>query len=200
MSFPVEDKSTGEKVFVSNDERSIGQSEHQKPELQFDIKTAEWYAYDENYGTSEEKKFVKYFASQINKLKEKYQDSEIYLIRNELDYWLYSPQDGRRFSPDYILIVNDVNNNQVYYQCLIEPKGGHLLEQDEWKEEALISINDGSKVVFDTDEGDKLGYREYLKEAERLGYKEIRPLGLKFYNSDTRGEEDFAIDLQDKLL
>lgn len=200
MSFPVEDPVTGEKVFMSSDERAKAQSDHVNPELQYDIQSANWYAYDENYGTSEEKRFVKYIASQIDDLKAKYEGAEIYLIRNELDYWLFSPQDGRRFSPDYMLIVNDVANGEMYYQCLIEPKGGHLLEQDAWKEEALISLADDSEVVFDAEDGDTHNYKEYLAEVSKHGYKEIKSLGLKFYNSDTRGEEDFALDFQDKLL
>ncbi len=200
MSFPVEDAVTGKKVFMSNDERAKAQSNHDNPELQYDIQSANWYAYDENYGTSEEKRFVKYIASQIDDLRAKYQGAEIYLIRNELDYWLFSPQDGRRFSPDYMLIVNDVANGEMYYQCLIEPKGGHLLEHDAWKEEALISLNDDSEVVFDAQDGDTRNYREYLAEISKHGYKEIKSLGLKFYNSDTRGEADFALDFQEKLL
>lgn len=200
MSFPTENPTTGEKVFVSNDERAKAQSDHNNFELQYDIQTADWYAYDENYGTSEEKKFVKYIASQIEDLRTKYKGAEIYLIRNELDYWLYSPQDGRRFSPDYMLIINDVATGAMYYQCLIEPKGGHLLELDEWKEEALISLADDCEIIFDAQDSDKRAYKDYLEEAKKHGYKEIKCLGLKFYNSDTRGEEDFALDFQDKLL
>ncbi len=205
MSFPVEDPVTGEKVFTSKDERSRGQSDwapknNESENLQYDIKNADWYAYDENYGTSEEKKFVKYIGSQIEDLRKRYEGAEIYLIRNELDYWLFSPHDGRRFSPDYILIVNDVATGEMYYQCLIEPKGGHILEQDLWKEQTLISLADDSEVVFDSDEGDTQNYKEYLEEASKHGYKEIKNLGLKFYNSDPRGEEDFALDFQDKLL
>ncbi len=200
MSFPVEDAVTGKKVFMSNDERAKAQSDHDNPELQYDIQSANWYAYDENFGTSEEKRFVKYIASQIDDLRAKYQGAEIYLIRNELDYWLFSPQDGRRFSPDYMLIVNDVANGEMYYQCLIEPKGGHLLEHDAWKEEALISLNDDSEVIFDAQEGDTRNYREYLAEVSKHGYKEIKSLGLKFYNSDPRSETDFALDFQEKLL
>ncbi len=200
MSFPTEDPATGQKVFVSNDERGKAQSDHDNPELQYDVETADWYAYSENYGTSEEKKFVKYVASQIDNLNAKYEGAEIYLVRNELDYWLFSPQDGRRFSPDYMLIVNDVTNGEMYYQVLAEPKGGHLLEQDAWKEEALISLADNSEVVFDAEEGDTRNYREYMEEVSKHGYKEIKPLGLKFYNSDKRGEADFALDFQEKLL
>ncbi len=200
MSFPSEDSVAGEKVFVSNDERSKAQTNHENPELQYDIESANWYAYSENYGTSEEKKFVKYAASQIDALHAKYPGAEIYLIRNELDYWLFSPHDGRRFSPDYLLIVNDVANGEMYYQVLIEPKGGHILEHDAWKEEALISLADDSQVVFDAEEGDTRNYREYLEEAGKRGYKEIKPIGLKFYNTDPRDEEDFALDFQSKLL
>ena len=200
MSFPTEDPATGKKVFVSTDERAKAQSNHDNPDLQYDIETADWYAYSENYGTSEEKKFVKYVASQIGDLRAKYRGAEIYLIRNELDYWLFSPQDGRRFSPDYMLIVNDVHSGEMYYQCLIEPKGGHILEQDLWKEEALISLTDDSEVVFEAEDGDSRNYREYLEEVSKHGYKEVKPLGFKFYNSDKRGEEDFALDFQAKLL
>jgi len=143
---------------------------------------------------------VKYLATQIDDLRTKYEGAEIYLIRNELDYWLYNLKDGRRFSPDYILIINDVVHNELYYQVIIEPKGGHLLEQDAWKEEALISLNDDSEVVFDASEDSKQSYKDYLAEMSKHGYKEIKPIGLKFYNSDTRGEGDFAMDFQKRIL
>jgi type III restriction enzyme len=162
MSFPSIDLATGEKVFISTDERAKAQSDHDNPDLQFNVKGADWYAYSENYGTSEEKKFVKYLASQIDDLHAKYEGSEIYLIRNELDYWLYSLKDGRRFSPDYMLIINDVVNQQLYYQVIIEPKGGHIIEQDAWKEEALISLNDDSEVVFDSQRKRQAGLQRIL--------------------------------------
>jgi len=200
MSFPSIDPITGEKVFISSDERAKAQSDHDNPELQFNVEDADWYAYSENYGTSEEKRFVKYLATQIDDLRTKYEGAEIYLIRNELDYWLYNLKDGRRFSPDYILIINDVVHNELYYQVIIEPKGGHLLEQDAWKEEALISLNDDSEVVFDASEDSKQSYKDYLAEMSKHGYKEIKPIGLKFYNSDTRGEGDFAMDFQKRIL
>lgn len=199
MSFPTIDPVTGEKVFISTDERAKAQSDHDNPDLQFNVKGADWYAYSENYGTSEEKKFVKYLAGQIDDLHAKYKGSEIYLIRNELDYWLYSLKDGRRFSPDYILIINDVVNQQLYYQVIIEPKGGHIIEQDTWKEEALISLNDNSEVVFDANETDKQAYKDYLAEMSKHGYREVRPIGIKFYNTDPRPETEFALDFESKL-
>lgn len=197
-SFPSLDPATGEKTYISTDERAKPQTEHDNPDLRFDVKHAEWYAYDENYGTSEEKKFVKWMSTQISNLHSEYPNSEIYVIRNELDYWLFG-FDGRRFSPDYLLIINDTVNKKMYYQCLIEPKGGHLLEQDKWKEESLIMLNDSSEVVFDEGDNGKRKYREYLQEVKSRGYQEVKNIGLKFFNTTPRTEEDFALDFEDKL-
>lgn len=144
----------------------------------------------------EKKRFVKYIATQIDELKNKYQGAEIYLIRNELDYYLFDIESGRRFSPDYMMIINDIKNQSLYYQCLFEPKGGYLLQKDEWKEKMLISLNDDSEIVFDIDDFDG---QDYLKEIKNKGYQEIKCLGFKFYNSDTRGESDFGVDFNGKL-
>ena len=153
VSYPAGNEN-GEKTSIAPDERAQAQSSHDNPDLQFDVEAADWYAYSENYGTSEEKRFVKFIATQIDELKSHYKGAEIYLIRNELDYWLFSPKDGRRFSPDYMLIINDAQNGEMYYQCLIEPKGGHLLEKDEWKEDVLISLDAESQIIFDTEQDD----------------------------------------------
>lgn len=199
VAYPTMDEKTGEKQFNATDERAKAQTNHDNHDLKFDIKTADWYAYDENYGTSEEKRFVKYIATQIDELKNKYQGAEIYLIRNELDYYLFNIEDGRRFSPDYMMIINDVANQKVYYQCLFEPKGGHLLQKDEWKEKALIALNDNSDIRFDDNALDDAQYRQYLTAMARHGYQEIKCLGFKFFNSDTRGERDFGADFHAKL-
>jgi type III restriction enzyme len=199
-SFPMIDKTTGKKVFISTDERSKDQTDNQNAQLSYDVKNVLWYAYDKNYGTSEEKKFVRWAAGQIDNLKNKYKDAEIYIIRNELDYWLYNPADGRRFAPDYLLIINDYKNKAMYYQCLIEPKGGHLIEHDKWKEEALISLENTS-IIFEVNEEDSKEYQKYLEDAQTQGYQEIKNIGLKFFNADTdENLSDFALDFNNKLL
>ncbi|MDR1942093.1 MAG: DEAD/DEAH box helicase family protein [Endomicrobium sp.] len=199
-SFPIIDKTTGKKIFVSTDERFQKQTDNQNALLNYDVKNALWYAYDENYGTSEEKKFVKWAAGQVDNLKNKYKDAEIYIIRNELDYWLYNPADGRKFAPDHLLIINDYKNKSMYYQCLIEPKGGHLIEHDKWKEEALISLENTS-IIFDADEDASKEYQKYLEEAQAQGYQEIKNIGFKFFNADTNQNlADFALDFNNKLL
>lgn len=195
VAYPMTDEKTGEKIHISNDERSKEQTNHSNQELSLDIGKADWYAYSENYGTSEEKRFVKFIDGQIDELKNKHPTSEIYLIRNELDYYLFNIEDGRRFSPDYMLIINDIKNKQMYYQCLIEPKGGHLLAHDEWKEKALINLADNCQISFDGN-----SYQDELKAIKKQDYQEIKCLGFRFFNSDTRGEMDFGQDFCQKLL
>ena len=38
----------------------------------------------------------------------------------------------------------------MYYQCIIEPKGGHILEHDQWKEDALLDIHENSGVSYNS--------------------------------------------------
>lgn len=103
-------------------ERANGQIQNKNPELQLDLSQEDWYSHNENYGTTDEKKFVKFIASKIGRLKEKYKNSEIFLVRNELDFSIYSFENGERFSPDFVLFINDFDSKTLFYQCLFEVK------------------------------------------------------------------------------
>jgi type III restriction enzyme len=104
-----------------------------------DLNKADWYAYNENYGSSEEKFLVKYFHDNIDDLKEKFKD--IYLLRNERFFKLYRFSDAKATEPDFVLYMTDKNSDEeVVYQLFIEPKGDHLLYNDEWKEQFLQEI------------------------------------------------------------
>ena len=183
------------------DERGKPQTGHHNSELALDIGQADWYAYSENYGTSEEKHFVRFIDSQIDALKQQYPTAEIYLIRNELDYYLFSPKDGRRFSPDYMMIINDVQNKQMYYQCLFEPKGHHLMAHDDWKEQVLIHLDEDSQISFCANAGsDYQNYQRYLDQIRARDYQQIKCLGFKFYNSQSDKLAEFGAEFEDKLL
>ena len=99
-SYPVMNPETDKLEFTRHDERMKPQSDHENAELTLDINSLDWYAYSENYGTSEEKKFVKFLHTKMESLREKYTDCEIFLVRNELEYWMYGLSNGKRFSPD----------------------------------------------------------------------------------------------------
>lgn len=127
-----------------------------------DLNKADWYAYNENYGSSEEKFLVKYFHDNIDDLRERFEN--IYLLRNERFFKLYRFSDAKATEPDFVLYMTDKNSdNEVIYQLFIEPKGGHLLYNDEWKEQFLQEIE---------------------KEAiiELYQSQEYKLIGMPFYN------------------
>jgi type III restriction enzyme len=108
-------------------------------DMRINLADAEWFAFEDNYGTTEEKAFVSYFAKHIKDLKAEY--DKVYLVRNERQLVLYSFDGGERFEPDYLLFLQK-NKSIGYeqYQIFVEPKGSHLLTDDKWKEDFLLQI------------------------------------------------------------
>lgn len=62
-------------------------------------------------------------------------------------YHLYSFDDGKRFEPDYILILGNKSTVVEQQQIFIEPKGQHLIDNDIWKEHFLLQLEDDSKCI-----------------------------------------------------
>ncbi|ANW96257.1 type III restriction endonuclease [Wenyingzhuangia fucanilytica] len=142
-----------------------------------DLNKADWYAYNENYGSSEEKFLVKYFHDNIDDLKEKF--TNIYLLRNERFFKLYRFSDAKATEPDFVLYMTEKkSDDEVIYQLFIEPKGDHLLYNDEWKEQFLQEIE--KEAVIE------------LYESQQ--YKLI---GMPFYNKANR--EDVFVEKLNKL-
>jgi len=134
---------------------------------QFDIVSEpEWYVYNANYGTSEEKEFVKMFARRFEKLEEKFEN--IYLIRNEREIKIIDKL-GRAFEPDFVLFCKQKTGEELTYQVFIEPKGNHLKAHDKWKEEFLKEIRDEKKTL-------KIDSDKYLIT------------GVPFYNNENENE------------
>ena len=106
-----------------------------------DLSTEDWFAFDDNYGTSEEKAFVKYFKSYVDSLKTEY--DKVFLVRNERQFHLYAFDDGGRFEPDYVLFLHKNNEDGFeQLQVFIEPKGTHLISNDAWKEKFLLQMKE----------------------------------------------------------
>ena len=135
---------------VNNEGKGESQIETSNNELKLDLSMENWYVYNDNYGTTEEKKFVKYFKNEIKpKLDEK--NFEYYVIRNERfsELALYSFDKGERFEPDYLLFIKNKNNDNKSeeYQIYAEPKGEQLLLKDKWKEVFLLEIEEKQKTM-----------------------------------------------------
>lgn len=124
-----------------------------------------WYAFDADYGTSEEKSLVQMMYSWIRKSQQKYE--EIYLLRNEKHFKIYNFFDGKAFQPDFVLHLKKKNGKTINFQLFIEPKGEHLLEHDRWKEKFLKEIKHKSRVVGETDNYRLIGLPFFNKRKER---------------------------------
>ena len=128
-----------------------------------------WYVFNANYGTSEEKAFVRMLDRQMDTLKKKYDG--IYLIRNERHFKIYNFSDGQAFEPDFVLFLREKNGNMLTYQIVIEPKGKHLKEHDKWKQDFL-------KEVTKKFEGKTLEFKTQKKTQK------YRLVGIPFYNNE----------------
>lgn len=136
------------------------------PKYYVNLLATDWYAYKENYGTSEEKFLVKFLDSQIEALQKKF--TNIYLLRNERFFKLYRFSDGKATEPDYVLFMKEHKTGEdLIYQLFIEPKGSQLLAGDSWKEDFLEEIAAEAKVEL------------YQNEEFRL-------IGMPFYNKVER--------------
>lgn len=124
-----------------------------------DLDNLDWYAYDDNFGTSEEKLLVRLIKDLMVELEEKWTD--IYLLRNEKAVKIYSFDRGQAFEPDFLMFANDKNTGNVSWQIFIEPKGSQFLDSDNtfknskegWKQEFLhqISERDEARTLVDDD-------------------------------------------------
>lgn len=153
------------KIIVEKVDGAAGKKMSEESDaLYLDLSTREWYAYEEDYGNSYEKKLVKLIDSKVELLSKKWND--LYLIRNERDLKLYSFDDGSAFMPDYLLYLSSNKSEQTYY-VFIEPKGENLEAGEKWKEQFLLQIKDNASV-------------EKLFEDTN----EIQIIGLPFYQPD----------------
>ena len=141
-------------------------------DYRYNLSNKPWFVYDDNYGTTEEKRFVRYFATQVEELKKVYET--VYLIRNERKYHLYSFDDGKRFEPDYILILGNKTTVIEQQHIFIEPKGQHLRENDDWKEKFLLQLENDSRCIAypDYDNYSVKGLPFYTHNVKEQRFKE----------------------------
>ena len=145
-----------------------------RDDLRLNLKDRDWYVYDENYGTSEEKSFVKFIDGIIEELRKEY--SEVYLLRNASLFKIYRFSDGKAMEPDFVLFLKKESSKKTeQYQLFVEPKGEHLIKLDKWKEDFLKEIMERCKI-----------------EARLFGEnKKYKIIGLPFY---TESRKNIFID------
>lgn len=170
------------KIFIEKIDANGGKGDSQNnctnDNYKLDLRNENWYVFNDNYGTSEEKLFIKYFKSTIEpKLQAK--GLEYYVVRNERipELAIYSFAAGERFEPDFLLFVRKKEmEGSLIYQGYVETKGSHLLEEDAWKEQFSLQIEDEHTIGGLFTEGYKI-------------------IGLPFFNQENRmAEFEAAVD------
>ncbi|MAZ03665.1 MAG: type III deoxyribonuclease [Sneathiella sp.] len=172
--YPIKDRFT-DKVLKLRIEGETGLSwiESNVPGLdQIDLSGKDWHAYDDSYGTDQEKHFIKYVHDQEARLRGVYDD--FYLLRNEKAVKLYDFDTGRAFEPDFVLFLRKKGQEvSTILQLFIEPKGDQLRPQDDWKQDFLGQVKTKARLetVFQG--------RDYTV------------LGLPFFNETGQTNTDF---------
>lgn len=156
---------------IEKDSVGVSQNDCIDEDLRLNLKNENWYVYNDNYGTSEEKAFVKYFKNYVDSLKEKYEN--VYLIRNERLLKLFTFENGQRFEPDYILILDSKKQDKsIQYHIFIEPKGEQLIQKESEinKEKFLREIETyGSPLITIADDNNyKIKGFPFFNRKERM--------------------------------
>ena len=156
-------------------EYGVPMSAAKHPDLQLNLTDKDWYVYDENYGTYEEKSFIKFIDGVINELRQRY--SEVYLLRNANIFKIYRFSDGKAMEPDFVLFLKREDSDKIeQYQLFIEPKGEHLIKTDQWKEDFLKEIENKYKIdttLFGENEKYRLVGLPFYNEGRKSKFIEI---------------------------
>ena len=165
-----------------NSQAEFGLSQKNPAETNYyeDLDSFDWYAYDDNFGTDEEKLLVRLLKDLMSELEEKWTD--IYLLRNEKAVRIYSFDKGKPFEPDFLMFANDKKTGNVSWQIFIEPKGSQFLDSENtfkngkegWKEEFLrqISERDEAKTLIDDDRYRIVGLPFFNEEVSKNEVRE----------------------------
>ncbi len=152
----------------------LGVSQNMSARWAIDLTKEDWFAYEDNFGTTEEKNFVMHFKGLVEQLKKSF--AKIWLVRNERQLCIYSFKEGKRFEPDYILFLKRKKNSKKteQIQVFVEPKGEIYITTDKWKEDFLLELSNEGRPVFDI--------------ADTTEYKIV---GCHFYNeADTKRKKN----------
>lgn len=155
-------------------DKELGKSISESSNADFNginLMNKKWFAYEDCFGSSEEKYFIKYINDNAKKIKQKY--DEFFLIRNERLFKIYNFNDGKALEPDFVLFLKEKKSGkELIYQLFIEPKGSHLIKADKWKEYFLKTIEKEHKIIT------------------LLQSKDYKLIGLPFYNESMKMEFD----------
>ncbi|QQS58911.1 DEAD/DEAH box helicase family protein [Candidatus Peregrinibacteria bacterium] len=168
--------------FEEPKEKSILEEDENK-RLEEELLQKNWYVLNGFHGTGEEINLINSLKNHMGNLEEKYE--EVYLLRNEEVYKIFSFEDGKGFQPDFLLFLK-TKEKKLSYQIFIEPKGGQFSDN----EGGFQNSKEGWKEQFLQKISEKYGKENILKEEG----KDYLLFGLPLYNEKQKGgfEKEFS--------
>lgn len=130
---------------------TIGDKEIMRDENTKVEKGYEWFYFDNFVGTEKERAFLDFIESKKELINahfekwlivrnERFSELAIYDDREVLENGKENDKYGERFEPDFYFLGKKVGTSRLIMQCIIEPKGEHLMLQEKWKEEFLATL------------------------------------------------------------
>ena len=151
----------------------------------------DYFVYDSAIINLTEKQLIDRIAERISELEEEY--SDVYLIRMDENMHRESAKNEKLklhqfgsnheevhlegFQPDFILYLK---NAEFVVQIFVEPKGRDL-EEEQWKEDLLMYINENEAEILFEDETDDVkikGVKFYTMNDGRGTIKQISEIAL----------------------
>lgn len=128
---------------ASDQEFGVPQAYPKDPKYKLALHDKSWYIYDENYGNEAEKTFVAVFNDVLPELSNNW--SDIYLLRNEKIFKIYSFDDGRAFEPDFVLLAREKSSG-ISWQIFITTNSDPLSGKDQWRGDFLTQIQNHTQT------------------------------------------------------
>ena len=151
----------------------------------------EHFVYDSAIVNLTEKQLIDRVLERVDELKEQYED--VYLIRMDENMHRESVKNDHLklhqfgsgheeihlegFQPDFILYLE---NADFIVQIFIEPKGRNI-EEEQWKEDLLMYINENEAEIFFEDEVENVkikGVKFYTMNDERNALKQLAEIAI----------------------
>ena len=184
----VEDKTRHVVVREEGDQQyGVSMKTTTNDDLRLNLAEKDWYMYDDNYGTTEEKYLIRFINDTMEELKRKHDD--VYLLRNENLFKLFRFSDGAAIEPDFVLFMTEKDTDEkLSLQVFIESKGEHLMKEDSWKEAVLQQVKDNFNInpstIYESDQFRLIGLPFFNNKDEHfLKFKESFESALGFGNS-----------------
>lgn len=195
--------------YISNYRKRVPRYDTSKMVLDGNPQNVQRYEIEEDYFVYEsaiinltERQLIDKVAERVSELKEKYEG--VYLIRMDENMHRESAKNHKLklhqfghghedvhlegFQPDFILYLKNV---EYFVQIFIEPKGRNV-EEEQWKEDLLIYINEHEAEIIFEDETEDVkikGVKFYTMNDDRYAIRQIGEIAL--------GKEFKGLSIQD---